>query len=77
MVAIVFCLLMNTITWNVRGLSSKVLPSIVKDFKCFYRCDMLVILEPRISGPRVESVIKKLGFDKYAVVEATGFSWGI
>ena len=41
-----------------------------------YHFDILAILEPRISGTRARSVIKKLGFSNSFVVDAEGFSGG-
>ena len=67
----------NIILWNVKGASSRVLLGIIKDFKRMYQCDMVVLLEPRISGSKAAKVIKSLGFGSSSVVEAAGFSRGI
>ncbi|KAI9081418.1 hypothetical protein K1719_036564 [Acacia pycnantha] len=52
-------------------------PSIFKSFAVNYKADIFVILEPRISGTKADSVIRKLGFHNSHRVEASGFSGGI
>ncbi|CAL2226101.1 unnamed protein product [Prunus armeniaca] len=63
--------------WNVRGAGSKKFPGITKDLVKIHKIKILVILEPRISGNTALNVIKKLGFSKYHVVDANGFSGGL
>ncbi|XP_021826800.1 uncharacterized protein LOC110767533 [Prunus avium] len=63
--------------WNVRGAGSKKFPGIMKDLVKIHKIEILVILEPRISGNTALNVIKKLGFSKYHVVDANGFSGGL
>lgn len=63
--------------WNVQGAASLVFRrsfgSLIKNYKLV----MVVLLEPRISGCKVNDFIKRIGFDKSPRVEATGFSRGI
>ncbi|KAI9124099.1 hypothetical protein K1719_005399 [Acacia pycnantha] len=48
-----------------------------RDLKYRYKVDVVVILEPRVSGNPATKIIKSWGF-KYSVrVEAVGFSGGI
>ncbi|CAL8132773.1 unnamed protein product [Prunus armeniaca] len=62
---------------STRGAGSKKFPGIMKDLVKIHKIEMLVILEPRISGNTALNVIKKLGFSKYHVVDANGFSGGL
>ncbi|CAN1808039.1 Transposon TX1 uncharacterized 149 kDa protein [Linum perenne] len=39
--------------------------------------DLVILMEPRISGPTAEKVVKKLGFDSQIIEEAQGFSSGL
>ncbi|KAI9096746.1 hypothetical protein K1719_025925 [Acacia pycnantha] len=68
---------MSIITWNCQGASDKKFPSIFKFFVANYKPVIFVLVEPRISGPRADKVIKKLGFLHSHRVEASGFSGGI
>ncbi|XP_061338560.1 uncharacterized protein LOC133285366 [Gastrolobium bilobum] len=42
-----------------------------------FRSDMVVLMEPRISGSRAASIIRSLGFEEPIVEETVGFSGGI
>ncbi|CAN1177309.1 hypothetical protein LINPERHAP2_LOCUS33031 [Linum perenne] len=39
--------------------------------------EVVLLVEPKISGERAERVCRKLGFEEYVRVEAVGFSGGI
>ncbi|KAI9094279.1 hypothetical protein K1719_026861 [Acacia pycnantha] len=57
--------------------ASKSFVAVLRDLKFRYKVDMVVILEPRVSGNSATKIIKSWGF-KYSVrVEAVGFSGGI
>ncbi|KAK8693502.1 hypothetical protein V6N13_071085 [Hibiscus sabdariffa] len=63
--------------WNVQGCGdSRFLPA-AKQFLRDNRPDVVVFVEPRISGRRADSVISALGFTHSHRVEAIGFSGGI
>jgi hypothetical protein len=68
---------MNCFIWNCRVAGGKYFSNIVRDCTKMYSIDFLVILEPRISGERANSVIESLGFDSKAKVDAIGYSGGI
>ncbi|KAI9125777.1 hypothetical protein K1719_003195 [Acacia pycnantha] len=68
---------MSIITWNCQRAFDKKFPSIFKSLVFNYKPDIFVIVEPRISGPKADKVIKKLGFQFSHRIEATGFSGGI
>lgn len=42
-----------------------------------HRPDILVLLEPRISGDKADEVCKKLNFDEWARVESVGCNGGL
>ena len=42
-----------------------------------YKVDVLMLVEPRISGEVADKVIRKLCFDDHTKVDANGFSGGI
>lgn len=68
---------MNMLVWNCRGTGNSRFPGLIKDYVHMYKLSFLALLEPRISGIRVDKVIEKLGFDGIAREEAIGFSGGI
>ncbi|KAK8598764.1 hypothetical protein V6N13_094724 [Hibiscus sabdariffa] len=65
------------ISWNVQGCGNwRFLPTarqVLRD----YKPDLVVFVEPRISGRKADSVIASLGFPNSHRVEAAGFSGGI
>ncbi|KAI9124952.1 hypothetical protein K1719_003568 [Acacia pycnantha] len=69
--------MLRTLVWNCRGAASKGFAAVLKDMKRRYRLDLVVILEPRISGNTASKVIKNWGFKHSVRVEAVGFSGGI
>ncbi|KAI9084388.1 hypothetical protein K1719_033730 [Acacia pycnantha] len=69
--------MLKVLVWNCRGAASKGFAAVLRDTKRRYRLDMVVILEPRVSGNVASNVIKNWGF-KYSIRrEAVGFSGGI
>ncbi|KAI9109477.1 hypothetical protein K1719_019531 [Acacia pycnantha] len=68
---------MNIVVWNSRGATSKGFATVLKDMKFRYKLDVVVILEPRISGSTASRVIKNWGFKHSIRREAEGFSGGI
>ncbi|KAI9100326.1 hypothetical protein K1719_024544 [Acacia pycnantha] len=65
------------LVWNSRGATSKGFAAVLRDMKRRYRLDLVVILEPRISGNPASKVIKNWGFKHSVRMEAVGFSGGI
>ncbi|XP_050229329.1 uncharacterized protein LOC126678474 [Mercurialis annua] len=63
--------------WNAQGAGSKNFLRVFKNFCTQYRFDVVSIVEPRISGEKVDNFIKNSGFDYSHRIEATGFSGGI
>ena len=51
----------NVIVWNFRGAGKKGFRFLIKDTRNSYGFLVLVLLEPRLSGSRVDCIVKKLG----------------
>ena len=69
--------MIKLLVWNCCGIASKGVAYVVKDMKDRYKLDVLVILEPRISGVHASKVIKCWGYRKSIKMEADGFAGGI
>ncbi|KAK8606629.1 hypothetical protein V6N13_052396 [Hibiscus sabdariffa] len=63
--------------WNVQGCGDSRFLLAAKQLLRDNRPDLVVFVEPRISGRRADFVISALGFPNYHRVEAIGFSGGI
>ncbi|KAI9090707.1 hypothetical protein K1719_028560 [Acacia pycnantha] len=59
------------------GAASKGVAAVIREFKFRYKVNMIVLLEPRISGRHADKVIKSWGFRHSVRMEAEGFSGGI
>ncbi|KAK8570774.1 hypothetical protein V6N13_103178 [Hibiscus sabdariffa] len=65
------------LSWNVQGCAHpKFLPS-ARQYLRDVRPDLVVFVEPRISGRKADAIIASLGFPHSHRVEASGFSGGI
>lgn len=67
----------NILSWNCRGAGARSFPCLIQDLKRSHNVQMLIIIEPRISGVKADKIITKLGYDYNYRVEAEGFSGGI
>ncbi|KAI9080839.1 hypothetical protein K1719_037148 [Acacia pycnantha] len=65
------------LVWNCRGAASKGIVAVLRDLGFRHKVDVVVILEPRISGSPAIRVIKSWGFKHSVREEAEGFSGGI
>ncbi|XP_028801025.1 uncharacterized protein LOC114756265 [Neltuma alba] len=63
--------------WNCQGAASNSFHRMLKSLLQGYRPEIIVLVEPRISGIKANKVIKKLGYPHSHRVEASGFSGGI
>lgn len=70
-------IMMNLLAWNYRGVGNRRFPALINDCIRMYNICFLALLEPCISGQCAEDVIRRLGFDGVARVDAVGFSGGI
>ncbi|XP_031090984.1 uncharacterized protein LOC115995981 [Ipomoea triloba] len=68
---------MKTIIWNCQGVASKCFLRAPKWLLSKHRPDMLCLVETKTSGSNANFICIKLGFEKWARVEALGFSGGI
>ncbi|KAL4301928.1 hypothetical protein GQ457_10G020040 [Hibiscus cannabinus] len=68
---------MQFILWNAQGALGPIFNRYFKFFTRLHHPDVFVIFEPRISGNKADSFIRRSGFDASYRVEATGFSGGI
>ncbi|KAI9075687.1 hypothetical protein K1719_042303 [Acacia pycnantha] len=59
------------------GVASKGIANVLRDIKCRYKVDLVVVMETRISGNHAAKVIKSWGFKHSVRMEADGFSGGI
>ncbi|KAI9125699.1 hypothetical protein K1719_003117 [Acacia pycnantha] len=69
--------MINILVWNSRGAASKGFAAVLRDLKHRHRLDVVVILEPRVSGCAADRIIKNWGFKQSVRREAEGFSGGI
>ena len=69
--------IMNFLFWNCRGAGNNGFCTIVHDMRKLYNCNIMAIVEPRVSGARAEKIIEKLKFESNFRVEAEGMSGGI
>lgn len=69
--------LMNSLVWNCRGAGGKDFPALVCDYIKIYNLNFVAILEPKVSGPRADVIVKKIGLEGCVRVEASGFLGGI
>ncbi|KAI9117550.1 hypothetical protein K1719_011716 [Acacia pycnantha] len=65
------------VEFTTPGAASKGVAAVLKDIRVRYNVDVVVILEPRISGVQAAKTIKNWGFKFSVRVEAVGFSGGI
>jgi exonuclease III len=70
-------LMIKFVSWNVRGAGSDEARIALKDLCKREKLDVLIVLEPRISGDTAKNVISDLGFTNFEVSDADGFSGGI
>ncbi|XP_028788193.1 uncharacterized protein LOC114744170 [Neltuma alba] len=59
------------------GAGSRSFPILIRDIVKKFQVDILCLEEPRVSGKRADSVVKRLGFSHWIRVEASGYSGGI
>ncbi|GMI69001.1 hypothetical protein HRI_000569400 [Hibiscus trionum] len=64
-------------SWNVQGCGHRRFLTAAKQLLRDNKPDMVIFMEPRISGRKADSVISSLGFPNSHSVEAVGFAGGI
>lgn len=68
---------MKIISWNCRGAESNIFRRHLRELYCVHSPDLLIIMEPRISGERAERVSTSLGFQQVFRVDSVGYVGGI
>ncbi|XP_028763194.1 uncharacterized protein LOC114721533 [Neltuma alba] len=64
-------------SWNCRGAGGRGFSRILKEIVNKHHIDVFCLVEPRISGNRADTVMRKLGFSHWIRIEASGFAGGI
>ncbi|KAJ1436770.1 ribonuclease H [Sesbania bispinosa] len=62
---------------QIEGAGAKRFAGLIRDLERMYHLKFIALLEPRISGSKVENAIKRMGFSGGVRMEAQGFSGGI
>lgn len=65
---------MSIITWNCQGAADKQFPSIFKLYVANNKPDIFVLVEPKISEIKSDSVIRKISYKHSHWVETHEFS---
>lgn len=68
---------MSFLCWNCRGAAAKSFIGRVKDVLAGKNVSIFVLLETRVSGVKADRIIRKLGFNTWIRLEATGYAGGI
>jgi hypothetical protein len=61
---------MGFMFWNCRGAGNSKFSEIVHDTKNIYDFDILVVVEPKVSGVIADRIVDKLKFNYSYIVEA-------
>ncbi|GMI89978.1 hypothetical protein HRI_002667100 [Hibiscus trionum] len=69
--------MVKLIIWNAQGALGADFNQYFRLFVRLHKPDIFAIIEPRISGAKVDSFIRRSGFQTSYRVEASGFSGGI
>lgn len=74
-----FCVnhFMNFLFWNCRRARNNGFCAVVHGLRRLFHCNVLAVVEPRVSGVRVDKIIEKFKFEYSLRVEAQGMSGGI
>lgn len=68
---------MKVISWNVRGAVGKEFDRTFRLLMASQKSNIVIIQEPRCSGNRAISTIRKLGFRFHIISDARGYAGGI
>ncbi|CAL1388662.1 unnamed protein product [Linum trigynum] len=70
-------IMLDVFSWNCQGAGHEKFVSILRSFFVPTRPEIVIIVEPRISGSEAQKVISQIGFDGVLRVDAVGFASGI
>ncbi|XP_028795353.1 uncharacterized protein LOC114750878 [Neltuma alba] len=68
---------MKFLFWNSKGTGSKAFLSLICELSKKHNIDILAILETISSGNKATKITQSLGFDKFSLVDAHGYSGGL
>ncbi|CAN1182866.1 hypothetical protein LINPERHAP2_LOCUS36213 [Linum perenne] len=69
--------MIKLISWNCRGAGNDRFLSAFKSYILEFNPNVVILVEPKISGDNSVRVCRKLGFDAFLRVKVVGFSGGI
>ena len=64
-------------SWNSWGTRSKALPNLIREMIRSHNVNLFAVLEPRVSGNKVENHIKRMGFQSSVRINSEGYSRGL
>lgn len=70
-------LIMNILSWNVRGIGGANFKRVFCELISTHNPDIIILTKTRISDERANNIIASLGFERYFKVDAMEFSGGI
>lgn len=68
---------MRVISWNVQGALDREFGRVCRLMLADNKPDIFIVIEPRCSGTRARTSIRKLGFTFHIISEVQGFAGGI
>lgn len=68
---------MKVLNWNVRRALSEEFDRVFRQLVAVERPYIVILLEPRLSGNRAVTTIRKSGFRFFIISEAHGFAGGL
>ncbi|CAN1135879.1 hypothetical protein LINPERHAP2_LOCUS9126 [Linum perenne] len=69
--------MLKLFSWNCRGAGNERFLSVFKDYITEHKPNVVILVEPKISGSTADGVCRSLGFDECRRVDAVGFAGGI
>lgn len=52
--------MINIMSWNCRGAGARHFSRLIRELKANYKINILIIVEPRISGKKADRIINKI-----------------
>ncbi|CAN1183343.1 hypothetical protein LINPERHAP2_LOCUS36454 [Linum perenne] len=70
-------LMLKLFSWNCCGAGNERSLSVFKEYITEHKLNVVILVEPKISGSTADGVCRSLGFDKCRRVDSVGFAGGI
>lgn len=67
--------IMIIVSWNCRGACGRPFPLRVRELIKRHAVEILILVEPRVSGQKASKILKRLGFTNWIRVEAAGLPY--